>query len=200
VVDGNVERVFARYAGSELTGGALHKAAWAWAALQIPADRPGDWNQAMMELGATVCRTREPHCASCPLSKGCAAFLQARQDELPRPKSKPETIHLRREAWVYACKDRFGLEQIPGGEWWEGMWRFPASGAASECPIGAVKHVVTHHRITMDVHLVECARPTPDLMWYSLEELKHLPMPAPQRLALKLAIEALSVLSQSPAT
>ncbi|MFI5385580.1 MAG: A/G-specific adenine glycosylase [Fimbriimonadales bacterium] len=196
VVDGNVERVFARLTGCDESGGSLNRSAWRWAGNQVPIDRPGDWNQAVMELGATVCRPRDPQCSSCPLSCSCIAFKQECQNELPRATLKPKTVHLRREAWVCRCDVQFGLEQIPDGEWWEGMWRFPLGVRealrALELPrsgrLGVVNHTVTHHRITMDVHVVECPNPIAGLTWFSLEELKHLPMPAPQRRALKLAV------------
>lgn len=186
VVDGNVERVFARLTGCASAGSGLTKAAWEWAPLQVPADRPGDWNQAMMELGATVCRPRDPVCPLCPLSDSCVAFRDGRQAELPVAAPKVSTIGLHRNALVVVWNGQFGLEQIPGGEWWEGMWRFPMAIGVSV--IGTVKHVVTNHKITMDVYLEELDAPREDLRWFTPDELKHLPMPAPQRRALKLAI------------
>lgn len=186
VVDGNVERVFARFTGCELSGPALTRAAWEWAEKQVPPDRPGDWNQAIMELGATVCKPREPLCPSCPLALDCLAFPDGRQASLPVPTAKPETVHLKQAAWVHLWENQYGLEQIPAGEWWEGMWRFPPSSNGPGKTIGVIRHSVTHHRIALSVHLV--TQPAGHLQWYSLEELKHLPMPAPQRRALKMAM------------
>ncbi|HWA82948.1 MAG TPA: A/G-specific adenine glycosylase [Fimbriimonadaceae bacterium] len=190
VVDGNVERVFARIDGCELSGSALTRAAWKWAELQIPTDRPGDWNQTMMELGATVCKPREPACNACPLAAGCFARREDAQGRLPVASVKPKAVHVKHTARVNFFAGQFGLEQIPRGEWWEGMWRFPAAGNAEGVPIGVVRHSVTHHRIALSVSIAADAK-TPGLRWYSLEELKHLPMPAPQRRALKLAVESL---------
>lgn len=190
VVDGNVERVFARFTGCDLSGAILTRTAWNWAEAQVPEDRPGDWNQAMMELGATVCRSREPLCGACPLSSDCVGLRQGRQASLPVASMKPKTVHLQHRAVVHFWDGRFGLEQIPPGQWWEGMWRFPVANADMGHPIGVVRHSVTTHRIALCVHLVE--RNAAGLQWYSLEELKHLPMPAPQRKALKMAVDRLA--------
>ncbi|HVT14418.1 MAG TPA: A/G-specific adenine glycosylase [Fimbriimonadaceae bacterium] len=188
VVDGNVERVFARYAGCDFAGPPLTRAAWAWAERQVPPDRPGDWNQAMMELGATVCKPREPLCGACPLAVDCFASRESAQGRLPVVSAKPKTIHVKHAARVHFVDGRFGLEQIPRGEWWEGMWRFPIGEGD---PIGVVRHTVTRHRIALSVSISTQSAPA-GLQWYSLEELKHLPMPSPQRRALKLAVEYLA--------
>lgn len=199
LVDGNVERVFARLEGCELSGPALSREAWVWAAKNVDSARPGDWNQALMELGATVCRPREPLCGSCPLAPDCVAQLKGIQAELPRAGVRIEPKRLEREAWIYERLSRFGLEQIPPGEWWEGMWRFPntarhASSSGGGNAIGTVKHVVTRHRITMCVHLVRTEEPESGLTWFSPMDLKTLPMPAPQRRALELAVNRMNSL------
>lgn len=191
VVDGNVERVFARFAGVELSGSPLHREAWTWAQRQMPQSDPGDWNQAMMELGATVCRPRDPRCGECPLAGGCEAARLGRQAELPvRGKARPsrEVAHT---ALVTICGGLFGLEPIPSGEWWEGMWRFPSGDAGGGRPVGSVRHVVTRHRVSMRVRVDRRSDQDPALHWFSLEELDHLPMPAPHRRALHLARAAL---------
>ena len=73
VVDGNVERVLQRLIGIELTGSNLTTPQiWQHAQTLLASSRPGDFNQAMMELGATVCLPREPRCPACPLRKWCA--------------------------------------------------------------------------------------------------------------------------------
>jgi A/G-specific adenine glycosylase len=201
VVDGNVERVFARYAECSLTAGLLTKAAWEWASDQLAGDRPGDWNQAMMELGATICRPRDPLCSSCPISHGCIARERGRQGELPVPAKQAATVTLQREAWVHVWNGQFGLEQVPEGEWWRGMWRFPTSSfegiESGDALIGIVKHAVTNHRITMKVHLADLRSPISHLRWFTLEELKHLPMPAPQRRALRIALASMGDLDSA---
>jgi A/G-specific adenine glycosylase len=191
VVDGNVERVFSRLMACDLSGAALHRAAWEWAPTQVPEGRPGDWNQALMELGATICRPDSPRCSACPLSSCCLAFQQNRQGHLPVAARKVPAIRLKREAWVHVCGDLFGLEQIPRGEWWEGLWRFPTTSACGGEQIGVIKHVVTHHKITMTVYKAACRQKDVRLTWFEQTKLGQLPMPAPQRRALKLALQKL---------
>jgi A/G-specific adenine glycosylase len=82
-VDGNVRRVLARLHGLADPGAAeLRRLATAL----IPAERPGDFNQALMELGATVCTPRSPACGACPLTDWCRAQALGRQEVIPRPR------------------------------------------------------------------------------------------------------------------
>ncbi len=188
VVDGNVERVFARFAGSEESGKNLNNAAWLWAETALNRDRPGDWNQALMELGATVCRPKDPGCKSCPLSADCVAFRAGRQLDLPITEKRESVIPIQREAWIHENDGRIGLEQAPAGEWWHGMWRFPfhrrLPGEARY--LGDVRHTVTRHRIRMAVYRVACSSQEIGLAWFSVAQLADLAMPSPYRRALEL--------------
>jgi A/G-specific adenine glycosylase len=121
-VDGNVRRVVARLLDEPTPGPAwLRKAA---AALLDPR-RPGDWNQAMMDLGATVCVPRVPRCEACPVSAWCGARAAGTQRERPRrvPKRQPRaaTIALA----VLHAQGRVLLERRPVGGLLGGMWSFP---------------------------------------------------------------------------
>jgi A/G-specific adenine glycosylase len=191
VVDGNVERVFARITGFDSDGGALNRAAWDWAQHALAPGSPGDWNQAMMELGATVCRPKKPLCETCPFAGNCVARREGRQAELPSrvPRSTPKRVD--QIANVFHWEDSFGLELIPEGEWWSGLWRFPTSPQA-RAMVGEVRHVVTNHRVKLEVRFERAERPLESLRWCSLEELKHLPMPAPQRRALQMCLAELT--------
>jgi len=97
VLDGNVARVIAR---REAIEGDLREPA-RWRQLQaiadrwLPANAPGDWNQAMMELGATVCTPRGPLCHSCPVRDGCQAFRLGLADRLPERRAKPAPVRVR---------------------------------------------------------------------------------------------------------
>jgi A/G-specific adenine glycosylase len=97
VLDGNVARVIARLGGMR---GDL-RAPGRWSALQEEAQRlldakhPGDWNQAMMELGATACTPRAPDCASCPLAKECRTRALGLTDRIPEKRRKRPTVRIR---------------------------------------------------------------------------------------------------------
>jgi len=84
-LDGNVARVLSRWRAlrAALREPRGAKALWALAAALVPARRPGDWNQALMELGATVCTPRAPRCGGCPVSRWCRAFALGRVAEFP---------------------------------------------------------------------------------------------------------------------
>jgi adenine-specific DNA glycosylase len=94
VLDGNVARVVARLLA---TRGDLREPG-RWLKLQRTADEllernsPGDWNQAMMELGATICTPRAPQCLLCPVAKYCAARKQGMQEEIPEKRKKRATV------------------------------------------------------------------------------------------------------------
>ena len=78
LVDGNVSRVFSRLRGigGEITSPPVTAALWSLANLTVDPSRPGDYNQALMELGATVCMPKTPQCEQCPLQEICTAYKQ----------------------------------------------------------------------------------------------------------------------------
>ena len=98
LVDGNVGRVFTRLFAIETPMGdrSTEKRLWALADQWVEGPRPGDLNQALMELGATLCTPRSPRCPDCPLRRECAARLAGRQDELPirSPKRPPKEMSM----------------------------------------------------------------------------------------------------------
>ncbi len=206
VVDGNVERVFARVAGDYSTGTALNRHAWKWADRELDRERPGEWNQALMELGATVCRPLRPECPRCPLEGRCFARQHYATDELPVRPPKSEIVQLRHVVWVPVFESQLGLRPVPDGPWWQGMWEFPRAEAVGEEEppelrelvgpglverLGVVRHGVTKHRITIDASVVRGEAPSPRLRWLTKEELDDLPIPAPQRKVLALVVKSL---------
>lgn len=195
VVDGNVERVFARLTACEEVGGRLNRAAWAWASESLDEERPGEWNQALMELGATVCRPLAPICTECPFASNCTARLKGLQEELPRNAPRRAIVEMRQHVLVpISDRGRFGVRQIPEGEWWAGMWEFPRATDLADLPwtgdvVGSIRHQVTHHRIELRVYRVREIDESPRFTWVSGRDLEKLPMPSPQRKALKLATQ-----------
>ncbi|WP_242346522.1 A/G-specific adenine glycosylase [Anaeromyxobacter terrae] len=135
-VDGNVARVLARIfcVDGEPGAPAVQRGLWALAAELVPEDRPGDFNQALMELGATVCRKPAPACARCPVRSACAAHRAGRAAEIPPPRRRGA-----RRAAVIAC----ALAEVEGalvlvrrapGGLLGGLWDLPAvevTGASS---------------------------------------------------------------------
>ena len=174
IVDGNVARVFARvYAiatapKAASTQAVLWKLARAWVET---GEAPGDVNQGLMELGATVCTRSSPRCGACPLRAHCNAFDTQRTDRFPVPDVRRSPVELR---WLSTIVEnaRSGsvyLVAADRGRWWRGLRDFPraelsggesarerafrvaeALGADDVEPLGTVKHAVTHHRIVVE--------------------------------------------------
>lgn len=208
VVDGNVERVFARLTGCRETGAELKRRSWQWAERNLFAPDPGAWNQAVMELGATVCTPRKPSCERCPLASRCVAKQSWMVEELPAGRAKTPLVHLSHLVWVPVAGGKVALRRIPPGQWWEGLWEFPRADATKDRALaeqqlsalvpgiwperlGSFRHVVTHHRITVEAWLVRLQEPrTLDgLQWFRLDEVPKLALPSPQRRVFRLARE-----------
>jgi A/G-specific adenine glycosylase len=189
VVDGNVERVFARLTDSHSPKPKLTNEAFAWG-LQNIAGSPGDWNQALMELGATVCKPTNPACESCPLANQCLGFAHRTLASLPVKVAPPKTKLLKHQFTVLYSNGAYGVVQIPQGEWWEGMWSFPKDKMGGEHVrvIGTVKHAVTHHKIEAEIFLAHLSEPSAGVRWVEPGEMANIPMPAPQRKAFKMAL------------
>lgn len=196
LVDGNVERVFARLTACGAEGPRLSKAAWAWASENLNHGRPGDHNQALMELGAMICRPSSPSCSRCPLEADCLAARMKRANEFPVARLNPQTVKLRQTVWIPYFNERFGVRQIQPGEWWHGLWEFVRLPHDAPCPfdrsevvpLGVIRHTVTHHRIELSVRLCRLDRHADRLVWKSPREMESLPMPSSQRKALGLAL------------
>ncbi|ABF39809.1 A/G-specific DNA glycosylase [Candidatus Koribacter versatilis Ellin345] len=134
VVDGNVERVLERLDGERHEGERL----WERAEQLLAKRAPGDWNQAMMELGATICLPQNPQCLVCPVNGPCKTRgpLQSR----PQPKRK------RAELWyaLYARKNSVLLVQRPADHsLMAGMWELPAIRANGVEPLHKLRHSIT---------------------------------------------------------
>ena len=142
VVDGNVKRVLARLLGirEDVTDRRVEEAVWAEASTLARGPRPGDCNQALMELGATVCTPRSPDCAACPLRRSCDARRAGDAEALPRKAARVRVrsvrgvaVWLERRGRVLAVKREAGrllggLWELPGGDLERG--EKPADGAA----------------------------------------------------------------------
>jgi len=207
VVDGNVLRVFARLFGLEspLGSGALQRETWRLAEELVPPDRPGDWNQALMELGATVCSAREPECGACPLAADCRARLDGRTAELPVPGKKPKPIDVELEVFWLEREGCLAAQLRPDGGRMAGLWELPtrevpaASGLSGLFPrrpapfddgsrlragrvLGEVRHSITRHRIRAVVRAASSisgsarsASEAETLSWVPREELTSRP-------------------------
>lgn len=189
LVDGNVERVFSRLTDFDQPKPKLTAAAWDWATRVVHQSAPSDWNQALMELGATVCTPRDPKCDHCPVAEFCLARKKGTERLRPVVLSKPEPIQVSHEISVFICHGKVGLRKAGVGEWWKGLHVLPwktVSDSVSGLP--SIKFTVTKHRITGYVRVKNVLAFEPELEWIDLDQLDQVALPSPHRKAIKLAI------------
>lgn len=127
VLDGNVMRVLARLLvlRADIAKPQTQKYLWEVAERLVPVRRPGDFNQALMELGATICTPVAPKCNACPVRRLCRAAAAGVQEELPVKRAKKPRPVVRRVAVVLTAGSDVLLLQRPAGVLWEHMWEFP---------------------------------------------------------------------------
>jgi A/G-specific adenine glycosylase len=179
VVDGNVERVIERVVGERLP----EKQLWQTAQELLSPTKPGDFNQAMMELGATVCLPREPMCLACPAHEMCAT-----RGELNRTGKK--TRQKKEIHFALACEDGavFLVARPKHASLMPGMWELPEIPGHN----GTVESWLTlRHSITATDYLVRVARcPAPRGMngkWISQRRIPKLPLTGLARKILRAA-------------
>jgi A/G-specific adenine glycosylase len=206
-LDGNIRRVLSRCFNMDepVRSPAAERHLWKLAAEHLPNQRAGDFNQALMDLGAQICTPRKPQCNDCPLIHLCVAYSLGIQEELPVMPKKPAIPHYIVTAAVIRKADQILIAQRPNDGLLGGLWEFPggklqasedltaclrreileelAAEIAVEEPIGVYQHAYTHFRVTLHAFfcsLVGDTRPSTiqvkDLKWVSLQQLFEYPM------------------------
>lgn len=207
VVDGNVKRVLARL--NAITQAvdlpATEEVLWAAATALLPAKKPGDFNQAMMELGARICTPKNPNCGECPVQRHCQAYARGIQETLPNRTAKKTVPHYE---VVVAAIFRDGMYLIgkrPSEGFLGGLWEFPGGklqagethqqALVRECReelgvqvnvgglVAVAKHAYTHFKVTLNVYRCAITGGTPEprthaeLRWVAPEEFDAYPFP-----------------------
>jgi A/G-specific adenine glycosylase len=178
VVDGNVERVVSRLHAIETPLPASRTQIRALADAMTPDRDSGDFAQAMMDLGATICTPRNPACTRCPLSDFCAAY--AGGDPERYPVKAPRTVRPRRQGTAYWLEHggEVLLVRRPSSGLLGGMLALPtdAPAPADWRDAGAVDHVFTHFALTMRLRCAEAAA-RPDGIWWPVERIGEAGLP-----------------------
>ncbi|MFP1631722.1 A/G-specific adenine glycosylase [Zhengella sp. ZM62] len=169
VVDGNVERVMTRHRAIATVMPAAKAAVKAGLADDVPGDRPGDFAQAMMDLGATVCTPRRPACVLCPVREDCMALIRGDDPEFYPVKAAKKERPVRQGAAFVAVRADGAvlLEQRPGSGLLGGMTGLPTTGWTARIngetgaqaapfkadwkPAGTITHVFTHFELRLSV-------------------------------------------------
>jgi A/G-specific adenine glycosylase len=223
IVDGNVKRVLMRLAGRRGSQSGSTVDRWAWARAEVLVRvagslRPpvaGEFNEGLMELGATVCTPRRPRCEGCPVRTRCSAYARGLQEQIPEPKAAAA----RRDLFCVSVIMRDGagrllVERRPDRGMWAGMWQAPTLEAAVEPSESSVRalaggrapgpvvarfdHGTTHREVRFVVRRAAILGPRgaermaagrTDRRWLERSEVAGLALSNPQRRVL-LEIEA----------
>lgn len=209
VVDGNVMRVLCRlYA---LPGNPqkapLAGELWRLAEALLVTGAPGDVNQALMELGATVCQPKAPKCSACPWRSRCRAHATGQAERYPELPERPKPTPVVMACALVSRGERVLLtQQAASAPRWASMWLFPAVEVSAErdapraltralgerygvpgrvlTKLGVFKHAVTRYRITLHAYAVAvdgAERPRAGARWWAGAELGELALPAVHR-------------------
>ncbi len=182
VVDGNVERVIARLFDVQTPLPAARPELRRLAGVVASAQRPGDWAQATMDLGATLCRPRQPACGACPVAAFCAARAAGAPEQLPRKAAKAERPRRYGVAYLALKSGAVALVRRPDTGLLGGMLALPTSAwrsapftlleATAEAPataawrsVGEVEHVFTHFALSLTVLRADVQRLAVDAEW-----------------------------------
>ena len=198
IVDANVSRVFSRIFDFQkridTTAGV--KQIWQWAEELVHPENPRAYNGALMELGQSYCSNKSPCCKLCPIRSFC---LTQTPQNLPIKKKPQPITHV--DEWAIFTRNACGqilLQQQKSGKRREGMWSLPRRSQAevSHLPIlHKATYSITRYRVSLHIHSSDFNNPEPPISeqkesWFELDEIQKLPMPSPDRRALKHLIES----------
>ena len=159
IVEANTKRVLCRLfaQAGDVTSAPVQAWLWETAEAILPNKRVGDFNQALMELGALVCTPRQPDCPSCPLKAECLARREGIQERLPRKPNRPATVEVQEVCVVARHGGRVLLVRRPAGGRWANMWEFPRTVLEAD-----ETHAVAAGRLVASIGVT--AKPTTELM------------------------------------
>ncbi len=177
-VDGNVRRVVVRLTNDEDADAAAH------AETLLDRRNPGRWNQAMMELGATVCLPRNPLCLLCPVSTLCEAHRKGRQREIPSKRVKPDAVRLTRTLLVARRNGKVLLTPSPRVK---GFWDLPEEihEAKRGRIVGEFRHTITFRHYHFIVRQATAGRVSKPLEWFHEKQLNEIPLSTTAKKALR---------------
>jgi A/G-specific adenine glycosylase len=202
ILDGNVARVLSRLENidSDPRDPATRARLWQIAEDVLPTKDCGQFNSALMELGATICTPRRPRCLACPIRQFCKAAAAGTQESIPAPrKSRPVPTSAR---WTFCIhhKNRWLIERRPTTGRWPGLWQFPTIEAEDSPPEarkvsgsigltvtdltlrGQVRHTLTHRRYLFTAFSAQTrsTRTAANRKWITLDELDQFALSRPQ--------------------
>jgi len=221
VLDGNVKRVLCRLLALEQTPSrppASHRLSNLVRRL-LPAGTAALHNQAMMELGALVCKPRTPDCEACPMARPCRARAEGEPLRYPVKRPKTKVPHRRFAVGLLVRKNKVLIDRRPPAGLLGGLWEFPrvelrdgeserqtlAKGllhlarVRPGCALDEVSHAYSHFRVTLHPWLCSAEAPAKDraaegqpIRWVSLDKLANFPMSTADRKVMRLLLDSIS--------
>jgi A/G-specific adenine glycosylase len=206
ILDGNAVRVLARLVAHNDPPGRSGRGLWRLSETLLDPVRPRIFNQALMDLGATVCRPRQPACGGCPWVHRCAAYAAGDPHLWPvKQQARPLPFHVIGVGVVLDDEDRVLIDQRPSEGLLGGLWEFPGGKQEPDEPIAAtiarelreelaievavgdelisLEHAYSHRRLRFVVHLCRhmAGEPRPlasqQVRWVAVKDLDHYPFP-----------------------
>lgn len=206
VVDGNVIRVISRLFALESQKPALVREVQALAAPLTSKARPGDWAQAMMDLGATVCQPRTPHCELCPWQTSCQAYVLKAVAKFPvRPKRRHKPTRFGIVFWIQDAQERILIQKRPPKGLLGGMMEFPSTPwAETSCSMDEamahapyqgvsnhvekeVRHTFTHFHLKLRIVKLQLTTMPHEGLWVNLSDLGQYALPSLMHKVLRAA-------------
>ncbi len=177
-VDGNVRRVILRLAGDAAVD------LGATATELLDRRQPGRWNQALMELGATICLPREPLCSACPLTLACEAKRRDLQRVLPPARKKPRIV--RKERVLLVIRRRGRILLMPSARV-SGFWELPEmfSGVRLGVQLGKFRHSITNSQYYFEVREARIGVAPPNCRWWEERRLSEILLSTAAKKALR---------------
>lgn len=220
-LDGNIKRVYARIfdVAEPIDSPAGEKILWDLADKNLPKGHAGDYNQALMDLGATICMPKNPRCLICPAMKLCKARQHGTQNERPVKQPKKDVPHYTHAAALVIQRGRVLLAQRPSEGLLGGMWEFPNGrvegdparglskalktgynlrlrvlgdrGGRNKEALGVVQHGYSHFSVTVHVFRCELVSipESTNLQWIALKRLHDYPMGKIDRQIAKMIVK-----------
>jgi len=209
IVDGNVERVLARLFAKTDRAGSASLRTWAWeqaSTLLNAAEKPGEVNEALMELGALICTPQAPRCDTCPLARWCAASDRGIARKIPRPKSRIDQTQVHHHAVIIRRGEQILLEQRPDAGLSSCMWQTPTIETTRRLGPAELRrrlsvnvdrltrrerfeHHTTHRRIAF--HVFTATSRARKGTWRRPTDISDLPLSSPQRRIIRMAVDNL---------
>lgn len=201
ILDGNVKRVLCRFYAIEGWPGktqVLNKL-WTLTEKLTPQQRADDYNQAMMDLGATLCTRRNPDCTQCPLVSACAAYKLGKQHDFPNPKPKAQKPERSASFAIVQHKQQVLLEKRPPSGIWGGLWSLPQADSTEELlglltpilyevqektELESFRHTFSHYHLHIQPIRFQVKTPLQVMdsdryQWQDLAHLDKLGLPSP---------------------